>query len=191
MDPNKTALAIEIKGMARLSREITSQVSATFRFATMESVLRFFKKIPSSTIEYMNGEYIYIYDDQFENSCFIIFCRTQTVLKQNDEGCRKRLHAEDRGCGTQLTDDIDGGFPVAEPSGGSLGEINTVRQVIGPSQRRNPVVIAVVHQGVSKNEVTGNLRCSLDQAQSRYHHCTHHAPVVLLNSTRHFFRVKP
>lgn len=58
----------------------------------------------------------------------------------------------------QLTYDINGGQPVAEPPSRAAVEVNAVRRVIGPCQRRDIIVVAVVHQRITKDEVTRHLR---------------------------------
>ena len=105
-----------------------------------------------------------------------------------------KLHAkvggqEDRD--GELTYDINCSFTIGKPSGGSLGKINPIRQVISSSQRCDPVVIPIVHQRVSKNEVTRNLGVSLNPTTptQNHHHSTHHAP--LLKLTCHFKKQNP
>lgn len=58
----------------------------------------------------------------------------------------------------QHTNSVHGGQAIAEPSAGAAGEIDAVGRVVRHRQRRHVVVVAIVDEGVSEDEVAWDLR---------------------------------
>lgn len=77
--------------------------------------------------------------------------RSQSSMSKRDEQT-----AGMRVC--SITQDIDQGAAIGEPPGGALDEVDAVRPVVGPGEREDVVVVAVVHQGVPEDEEAGHLR---------------------------------
>lgn len=55
---------------------------------------------------------------------------------------------------------VNGGLAVGETAG-RAAKIDTVREVIGSCERNKTVVVSIVNQRVTKNEVTWNLSLCL------------------------------
>ncbi|KAL2993573.1 hypothetical protein AAZX31_10G120000 [Glycine max] len=54
------------------------------------------------------------------------------------------------------------GFPIRKPSRRSTKEVNPIRQLISPSQRLELVVVPIINQRITKNEVAWNLWCTFN-----------------------------
>lgn len=75
-----------------------------------------------------------------------------------------------------FTNDIDGGFAIGESSSSALGKVDAIREVIGASQRRKAIVIAIIDQRVAKNEVARNLGLLLGAAAPKCKHRNKQTP---------------
>lgn len=72
---------------------------------------------------------------------------------------------EEREDEKKLTKNVNCSSPIWEPSSRALGEVNSIGPVIGSSSGGYIVIVTVVDQRVSKDEVAGNLRCSYYKTQ--------------------------
>jgi len=62
----------------------------------------------------------------------------------------------------KLTNSINSGFPIGKPPRRSTREVDPIGKVISPSQRLKRVVVAIINQGITKNEVAWHLWCSMN-----------------------------
>ena len=75
----------------------------------------------------------------------------------------------------KLTNSINSGFSIGKPPRRSIREVNPIRQIISPSQRLKLVVVPIINQGITKNEVAWHLWSSMNPTPQTKNHnqCQH------------------
>ncbi|KAG4397342.1 hypothetical protein GLYMA_10G126025v4 [Glycine max] len=130
------------------------------------------------TIAMKLTHYTYDFDNDDYKICMHVACESSLRPCYNANKYKFRLKcyhemflSQLRKC--ELTNCINSGFPIRKPSRRSTKEVNPIRQLISPSQRLELVVVPIINQRITKNEVAWNLWCTFNttpQAKRKNRH---------------------